>query len=170
MKLTIVHRKAFVSSVMNDVPQIDYQKQVEVILLKDMIEQAPPKVAEVLKEESLRSFVLNGYNSWCVPGGYNCGITSTSVCRGYEPSSKALAQIKKLVESATAQYKARRAMKDKVQGSIDSCSTLKAAQERLPEFVKYLPAEAEKSVMLPALRDLAADLMKMGWSKGAVPA
>lgn len=171
MKLTNFHRQAFVASVMNDVPKIEHQEQLQALILDDMIKSAPAEVAALLKEEKLRHYVLGGYNLFYpANSGYSYGIGSVMVYRGYEPTPAALKKVAVIVTAAVAQHSARSKLQSMIEGVIASCSTVKAAAERLPEFVKYLPIEPEKGTMLPAIANLASELMKMGWPKDAAPA
>lgn len=50
----------------------------------------------------------------------------------------------------------------------ETCSTLKTAKERLPEFEKYLPTErgTTGTINLP-VANTVADLINAGWPKGA---
>lgn len=166
MKLTNYHRQAFVSAVMADLPSIDYAEQFKKLVEDDMIVVAPPKIAEILKDKDLRHYLLGGYNNYS--RGYNCGVGgSIAVFRDYKPSAKGLVKIDKLIETSVAQMNARTKIEEQIRGVISACSTLKAAHARLPEFAKYLPAEEVKGTMLPAIANLAAELVKMGWPKDA---
>jgi hypothetical protein len=170
MKLTNYHRQAFVSSVMNDVPKVDYQRQFQAAVEEDMIAVAHPKIAAVLKDKNLRHVLFSGYHRASPKSG--SGLSSVSTYRDYEPSNKAATVFAEISELAKLQKEKRNELEAMVTGVIKSCSTLKDAQERLPEFVKYLPEEATKGTMLPAIANLAAELMKAGWpaGKGAVAA
>lgn len=168
MKLTNYHRQAFVSAVLLDIPKIDYPEQFKKLVEDDMITVAPPKIAEVLKDKELRCYLLTGDTSYAPAGArWNSEIGSVSVFRHYEPSAKALSKITKLHELAKAQKESREKIEAQIAGVIQSCSTLKTAHERLPEFAKYLPVEQVKGTMLPAIANLAAELVKMGWPKDA---
>lgn len=57
---------------------------------------------------------------------------------------------------------ARRQLK----GVIYSCSTLKRLNEVLPEFAAYFPKEGQATPNPPAVTNIVADLVKLGW-KGA---
>lgn len=171
MKLTNFHRQAFVASVMNDVPKIDHQPKLQARVYKDIIETAPKKVADVFKDLALRHHVIDAYHSFHAsvkkPSGQYAshGLSRVSVISGYKPSDEALADIEAICLAAEEQCTARNNMEQQVSGVIASCFTLKKAQELLPEFVKYLPQENVKGTMLPAIANLAADLVKMGWPK-----
>lgn len=62
---------------------------------------------------------------------------------------------------------ARNKAQNNLKTAIMSCSTLKQLQAMFPEFIKYMPTEAEPTKNLPALANVVADLVKMGWPKGA---
>ena len=44
MKLTNIIRDAFVRSVMNDVPTVDYSEQIREVVTKEAVAQLPEKV------------------------------------------------------------------------------------------------------------------------------
>jgi hypothetical protein len=60
----------------------------------------------------------------------------------------------------------RKATLNQLEAIIESCSTLKQLRERLPEFESYFPVEGVATPNLPAVANLVADLVKLGW-KGA---
>jgi len=166
MKLTNCHRQAFVSAVLLDIPEVDYRAQFQKLIEEDMLVTAPPKIAAVLKDKELRHYLINGYSSFH-PGGYYSALGGVSVYRDYKPSIPASLKIEELQALGKAQKESREAIEAQISGVIKSCTTLKSAQDRLPEFVKYLPEEDAKGTMLPAIANLAAELAKMGWPKGA---
>lgn len=177
MKLTTLHKEAFVSSVMNDVPKIEYQDQLQKIIHQDMLDSSPKEVSAALKCKVLRPLLFKAGETWCPDhrislsaggsvGRYDAGLSSIVVYPGFTPSEKAKAKLGAICLEAAMQSVKRSQLGAKVRGAINGCTTLKQAQEQLPEFAKYLPTEAEKSNYLPAIANLAADLCKAGWPKG----
>lgn len=177
MKLTKFHKEVFVTSVMNDVPKIEYQDQLQKIIEQDMLDSSPKEVVAALKCKVLRPLLFKAGNTWSpgwniyAPSGksvsrHEAGLSSIAVYSGFVPSENAQAKLSAVCSEAAMQSVGLQELQAKVQGAIDGCTTLKLAQERLPEFAKYLPAEAEKSNYLPAIANLAADLCKAGWPKG----
>lgn len=177
MKLTKFHKAAFVSSVMNDVPKIDYQDQLRKIIDQDMLDSSPKEVVAALKCKIVRPLLLKSNETWSpdyhisTPDGdsvsrYKAELSSITVYAGFVPSEKARVKLNAICLDAAMQSASRQQLEAKVEGAINGCTTLKQAHERLPEFVKYLPAEAAKSNYLPAIANLAADLCKAGWPKG----
>lgn len=169
MRLTKIHRQAFVNAVMQDVPKVDYSQQFRDRVWEDMIESAPPKLAEVLKDKSLAHYALHPYHSatssWT--GVYCYDIAPVQTYKEYMPSEKAVKELRRICELAEKQRRERDEMQAKIAAAIEGCSTRKDALKAMPEFEKYLPAEEPpKTKNLPAVANLAADLIKMGWPKG----
>lgn len=65
-----------------------------------------------------------------------------------------------------AEIEARNNAKRNLTVIVEGCGTLKQLQAALPEFVKYMPTEAQPTKNLPMLANVVADLTKMGWPKG----
>lgn len=77
------------------------------------------------------------------------------------------AQLVEIGVLAIEQNKVRAALENQVSGIISTCSTLKTAEERLPEFKKYLPADRGGSGLANLLvANVLAELMNAGWPKG----
>lgn len=168
MKLTKIHREAFVKAVMQDVPKVDYIEEARKLVLNDSIEQLPAQLRPAALDKELSPYLRTDTH-------YQSAFSqSFSVFshRGsyYTPSKKCKPKLDELGEKHKSQKQQREALKERVEGVIASCTTLKIAKERLPEFIKYLPEEVEKSQNLPAIANLAADLVKMGWPKDKQPA
>lgn len=167
MKLTKYHREAFVSAVMNDVPKVSYEEAYIKLINDDMLATADKKVVAILQDKILRNLILSGHSTYCIGSRWGAGLSCVTYA-GYVPSAKTKAEVDALLEKLQNQDKTKDEVRAKVYAAISGCSTVKVALERLPEFAKYLPVEAEKGTMLPAIINLAADLAKMGWPKDAV--
>lgn len=63
------------------------------------------------------------------------------------------------VEARDTYFKAR----ERLTQAVESCTTLKQLNEMLPEFAAYFPTEGAPTKNLPAVANLVADLMKLGW-------
>jgi hypothetical protein len=172
MKLTKYHKECFVSAVMCDVPQVDYAEQYQKLIEKDMLDQASPLLKQALGDPEIRSMLLSGHvsaspdtikanNSY--HSSHSLDVGSVAVYCGFEPSATAKKQAEKIMNAALVAKTARKALEDKVSAAIFACSTLKVAQERMPEFAKYLPEEPSKTGFLPSIANLAADLVTAGW-------
>ena len=167
MRLTKLDKECFVDSVMGDVPQIDYDEQAAAICMAWAIERLPAEVAVVYKKfpgwiEARQLSTPRGLNSTYVPMLERMWNTS-------DDQPELWAKLVPLSEAAQAQCEARRELKSKVMAAIYGCSTLKQAQDRLPEFKKYLPEDCNgtSTANLPATANLVTELMAAGWPKAS---
>lgn len=179
MNLNKSHRAAFVRAVMDDVPHHDFGEDYKALIFADVLKQAPKEILPLLQKESLRSYVLSGCNFVCPTSTRKAnrywyyselGFSSVSTYAGYTKSAEVIEAEEKIMDLARDQAVKREALESQVRGTIAACRTLKQALELLPEFAKYLPLEAERSTMLPAVANLSATLIEAGWPKGDVPA
>jgi hypothetical protein len=170
MKLTKLHRQAFVTAVMQDVPQIDYETQAHKLAKECSIEYLPPQLRSFALDKELSRFLCTE-STWF--RHHTTGISNTMVFtdrhHSFRLKDEDQAKMDAILDAAERQIKDRNALKEKITGVIEGCTTLKSAKERLPEFEKYLPKEAEKTANLPAISNLVADLAKMGWPKDQQP-
>lgn len=167
MRLTKSDKQAFVDSVMNDVPSVDYNEQARKLCIEWATNRLPQKVREVVQElpgwiENKYMQTPSGLDSVYVPALSSIHNTASAHPDIYE-------KLVALAELNSAQRKARQELRSKVEGSIETCTTLKQAKERFPEFVKYLPTERDGSFTanLPAIANLVSDLTAAGWPKAA---
>lgn len=179
MRLSKDHKEAFVTAVMDDVPKVDYSAQFAALVKQDMKDVAFPELRRALEHKDIYAMLLGGYSTVCAPSvrqgnltthAYKAGISSVSTYRDYEMSAAASSAAMKISEAAADQYLRTRDLRAQVKAVINGCTTRKQAAERLPEFIKYLPEEMAPSTMLPAIANLAAELVKAGWPKGGVAA
>ena len=170
MKLTKFDKDAFVSSVMNDVPQIDYKAQADKLCRAWAIEQMPPVVAAAYAAHP--QYFENCYLRQ--PDGFQrCYVPMPeNEYKLKERAPEFWEKLQALADANNAQRDVLRSLEIKVKNSIGACSTLKQAKERLPEFEKYLPTDRDGKVTpnLPALANLVTDLVAAGWPKGKQPA
>ena len=170
MKLTKYDKEAFVRSVMDDVPKIDYKAQADALARTWAIEQMPTVVAAAYA--AYPQYFENHYMS--LPSGLQ-GVYVPIPENEHMLDTRDLdiwAKLKELAQACQAQREALRSLEAKVKNSIYACSTLKQAKERLPEFEKYLPDDRDGKVTpnLPALANLVTDLVAAGWPKDKQPA
>lgn len=168
MRLTKSDKDAFVLAVVQDIPKIDYQEQVRALVYEDSIAQLPAKVQPIARDKTLSHYLET--SSW-----WRDGFGSIRVYRplggSFSLSKEAQAKVDKLTELHNEQKKRIDEARSKLRGAIEPCTTLKIALERLPEFESYLPKQQEKTIYLPSIANLCADLSKLGWPKDkAAPA
>ena len=171
MKLTKYHKETFVEGVMRDIPKTDYSDRVAKIVHDDMEKQASPALKRALADREIRPMLLSSETYYVESihvdnrfyGRYDVGMSSVPIHKGYSATDDAKARIAELMTLAVTQHIERKALREKVTSAIGACSTLKVALERMPEFAKYMPEEASPTSFLPAIANLAADLINAGW-------
>ena len=167
MRLTKSDKEAFVRAVMDDVPNVDYHEQVRSKLKAWGIESLPEEMRPLAKKypDYFNAHYI-GTPAYCPSVKTICDPNwSWSGFQEREPAK--YAELVALGELEGEQQKTRDALRRKITGLINECSTLKTAQQRLPEFVKYLPAERDVTgtVNLP-VANVLAELTNLGWPKG----
>lgn len=163
VRLTVYMRQAFVSAVMNDVPQIDYRTQIQKYVEKESAALVP---------EELRP-MLTKYPAWFPTRRYyfdSWGSVYTPVPDDIVFPERVKNEVRRLSKLHDEQNAARRELELKLKSVALGCTTKKRLEESLPEFKKYLPAdEAEACRSLPAIANVVSDFVKAGWPKGAKP-
>lgn len=158
MKLNKFEKQAIVRAIMADVPEVDKDKrratiQAEVVkLMSPAVHKVYNTVPFALRKQHIGDLVYNGTN-WDardIVAGDVSEADIKKVCLPYK-------------EEDTKRHDAYAALT----GAVEACSTLKQLKERLPEFEKYYPTEAQPTKNLPALANVVADLARLGWPKGA---
>lgn len=156
MRLTKNDKQAIVRAIMADVPKPDKKKRREELqeaVVKAMSPEAR-KLFKVCPSASRTKYVgeLIYDGSWSsrdiIVGDVSDGIIE-KFKEKYDDEDKKI-------------FKAGCELKN----AIESCSTLKQLNDRLPEFKKYFPLEQKSSANLPALTNIVANLEKLGWPKG----
>ena len=161
MKLTNYIRDAFVSSVMNDVPTIDYTEQAFKVFMPAYLAMLPDSVQDVWHDPKTREYLRTSYASLCGQSFV------TPALGGYNNIPKPVSVTDKL-DAINALHKAQSdsmsSLRAKIKGAAYACNTTKQLRELLPEFERYLPAEEEKTLRsLPAVQNIVADFVKAGW-------
>lgn len=158
MRFTKTIRDAFVASVMNDVPSVDYDEAIQKRATEIAVANMPPEVRAAYDK----------YPEWIRQSLTRCGNK-----RIYLPlpgdldlSDKDHEELKAIQAASYEQDANRKALREKLTAVAYSVATRKALADMLPEFAKYLPNEAEKSRMLPAVANTVAEFVKAGWPKG----
>jgi hypothetical protein len=164
-RLTVYQRSAFVRAVLDDVPVIDYDEQVRSIMQKWALSKMTPKARALYKEDP--SWINT--TSIDMPGSLLQACVYTNLGYGeLRSAAKADAElwtsIEDLASKKSSDSDSRDKLRNQVRAAIVSCSTVKAAHERMPEFVKYLPlGSAPVDRTVPVIANLVSDLTKAGW-------
>lgn len=151
MKLTKYDKEVFIRAVMADVKGHDAKKIREDIQTA-MVAAMSPEVQAIYAthpkalREGYVTNVIADYNAVHVVFG---DADEGEVVKPWREANKARDKCKRDLESA-----------------IKGITTLKKLQDSFPELVKYMPTENEATNNLPALSNVVANLVKIGW-KGA---
>ena len=163
MRLTRSDKEAFIRAVMDDVPMIDYDEMARKLVV-ETIDSIMPEEIRVAHKKFPEWFKSDNY----INTPYGCSSMFVFAPDSFlaESHSELWKQLKEIGNLANAQLNARSALKCKVTGMIETCTTLKTAQERLPEFITYLPADRDGTGVtnLPVANTVTA-LMEAGWPK-----
>ena len=167
MKLTKALRQAFVLAVMADVPEIDYEEQIQITLQKGLDDNFFKLFGTERKKLSDAG--------WMGPNLYveiNSGIYWLyGPCHrdGDERlvGEEAMKKARELSAKLKQQREDRRKLEEMLTSVAAGCTTRKALAEALPEFEKYLPSTpAAPAANLPALANVVSAFVQAGWPKG----
>lgn len=168
-RLTKYQREAFVSAVMQDVPSVNYEAQAHKLVKDAAIAVLPPQIQAIAADKKLCHH-LETSSHWF---GYHHGNFGSVTVFGGRNQDYMTKEVQETLDAIILLEKAQQErlddMRSKLNAAIMSCTTDKMARERLPEFIKYLPEAEEKTPYLPAVANIVADLIHLGWPKdGAV--
>lgn len=166
MRLTNSLREAIMRQIMDDVPYVDYDDQMQAYVSARAVAKLPPLIKRVYEDKSLRPY-LNHENhtyNWMWEGekyyDYFNHVGDDVVLN--EEDIIELTRLKKLDQEQQALHNE---LRQKVRNILNGVSTTQAFAKALPEFEKYVPKEDEKAKNLPALANLVSDFIKAGWPK-----
>lgn len=156
-RITKWDKQSIVKAIMADVPKVDKKKRKEELQAAVVKLMSP----EVRKVHKVNPKALAKYHV-----GYLISDTSYNdrdiVCGDVTDK-----QIEDLCKQYKAEDQKRVEAESSLKGAIESCTTIKQLNDRLPEFKKYFPTVEKPVANLPALTNVVADLSKLGWPKGA---
>lgn len=163
MRLTTYIRDAFVNSVMNDIPSVDYHASIYKAVFKDVMSQLPANVREIWEDDKTNEYLHKQYQYF---GNVAVMLPHQPNGAYWKLSPDGEMSVKELVSKKKAQESLHATLRGRVKRAAYGCTTRKTLAELLPEFEKYLPAEEEKTCRtLPVVANLMVDLVKAGWPK-----
>lgn len=184
MKLTKKIKADFVEAVLADVPRSNYPTKVEDLLRKNYfalrkklkldgivdwrlsLKRLCVAYYEHLGTEEISAHQDTSVNSWEYKYHVIAVITAHGLSNAEVDSLENAPEISELVQKYIDELTLINTLRKKLEATIAACTTLKQAKECLPEFEKYLPAEAAPADRsLPVVGNLVADLIKVGWPK-----
>ena len=164
MKLSKLLRQSFVRAAMDDVPKINYDAEIRKVALAGAVKSMPSDLRRAY-EKHPDWFTNDGQH---IPGFGYMYLPTASEKKLPEAT---LEEIKRLVQLKDEQTHRLDQLRIKLRGIADSCTTRKALVEALPEFEKYLPADAPTACrMLPVVANVVADFVAAGWPKDKLAA
>jgi hypothetical protein len=166
MKLLKYQKEAIVRSIMNDVPEVDYQELIQKEVTAWAVERLPANIKRIWDAPDSRSYLRTERYYFERAFIEAPGYWHTAANEDTDDAKALRAKISELKALEDAQDQARSELRSKVFAVVMSCNTHKQFIERLPEFEEYLPAEAAPSTNLPVVANIVANLTKAGWPKG----
>jgi len=158
VRLTNSIRSAFVNSVMNDVPSVDYI---------DQMQREANRIGRAMMPWEIAA-VYDKYPDWfelewaCIGQWYGYGPFPRKHAAFHAEDIQAMDRLKQLEKE---QSLALSRLRNQLEQAAASATTTKALAEMFPEFAKYLPAEETKTRNLPAIANVVADFVRAGWPK-----
>ncbi len=164
MKLTNYHRDAFIERVMDDVPHINYDDQVQDGILKAFVDALPPAAQRLWEDPDTRGFINIERGRFA--GQYQYVPAKREDENDVSLPEATSAEVERLMALRDEQITTRSALRAKLRSVVYGCTTRKQLAEALPEFEKYLPPESAKGSNLPAVANVVAEFMQAGWPVG----
>jgi len=152
MKLVKYQKEAIVKAIMADVPRVDENVRIK---------EVQQKLVAAMSKEAQELYAVRPKalcKQWLASYDINTDRRGQDFIVGDADVDKVIAVYK---EEQNVRSKAH----NKLSMAVHACTTLKQLHDRLPEFKKYYPTEAQPNKNVPALMDVAADLCKLGWPK-----
>jgi hypothetical protein len=156
-RITKWDKQAIVKAIMADVPAVDKRKRHDA-LQEAIVKAMSPEARKLYKNcpEALRTrhfgdLIYDGcnWNSRDLTVGDVSEKVTNELCKAYKDEDEKRQRTYYQLKSA-----------------IESCTTIRQLNDRLPEFKKYFPTVEKPVANLPALANVVADLSKLGWPKG----
>jgi len=149
MKLTKYHKEAIVRAISADIKRpLVTLEQLQAAIVKGMspgTKRIYAKTPSALKEKH------------CYPKEYGCQEKYNHV---FIVGDADMAAVLKPFNDVENKYK--KALQD-LTAAIEACSTRKMFIDRFPEFSKYAPSEHTTCSTLPAISNVVASLVEVGW-------
>jgi len=166
IRLTKAMREDILRKIMNDLPQVDYMNQVTDMCRKDVQQQLPMEIKNIigtrheihLSEGQTRIILPNHYSTLriCVRGAlYGADVT--------EETRKAAND---LVIKHNAQRETYNKLEQEVETTLAAYTTVAKLREACPQFDKYLPNEAAINHPMTVTTSPIPALQAAGWPKG----
>lgn len=164
MDLNSSHKKAFVSAVLKDVPEVDYAQQLRDNIESIIVRNLPKEIQEMRKNKSLACY-LTGRAVYA----FDVGVHIVGVLENYgKPSIEKFStpdewlELNNIYNLKGKQDFNRKVLERELTASVSGVRTLKQLQKLFPELVKYMPNQIEAVDNLPAT-NVISKLVSSGW-------
>jgi hypothetical protein len=150
MKLTKYHKEAIVRAITADIPEpdtSDYVEKVKAFIYKNMSKECRALFRK--SPASLATAYLQVPNR----------VSTRTYVRG-DVDNK---QLQEYVSELNAPFRKRTAALTKLEAAVTACNTRKQFVDTFPEFSNYAPPEEGKCTTLPAVANVVAELIKVGF-------
>jgi len=161
----------FVRRVIDAVPTVDYEQKIRDEAAKLAVAILPKEIQAIAKNPKLSQFINRRSISLDLDDVW---LTVAVLCPSDDKGEEDLKRRIELVVAPIAMKleEQREQIKDlraKLRPIVESCSTVKALREALPEFEEFMPGGSiGQTVNLPMVTNLVSDFMKAGLKlKGA---
>jgi len=147
---------------MSDVPQVDYDSQLQKLVEEFVYSHAPPKIKALLDDKSLHDYLRVGPVFVKHSGGVRYVY---ALGAGPGETHFTSPEAKKLIADSDSQTMRYRNTVVTLRAAFEGMRTAKQIAAAYPEFAKYLPEEVKPTKNLPALAGVVDALKRMGWNK-----
>jgi hypothetical protein len=161
-RLTNAEKHTIRSKVMGDLPAYpDPRPTIQKLLDDHVADTAPAKVAAVLRDKQLRSYLKETYV-------YFGGLGSFHVVGGQDDRDQLQSwanlneEIGKLVKGYAENQEQRTKVDRELRQGLEAVNTDKAFLEQYPTLAKYLPQRDKPAETLPVATNLLATLKEAG--------
>lgn len=150
MNLGKYDKQAIIEKILADLPKVDHDK------LEAEIQE---KLVKAMSAQVRRIYRANPKALRTVYGGYDYGLShETELIVGDADHTAVLEPYK---EAANARWN----IQNKLASAFAPIKTRKQFVDTFPEFSAYAPPEAGKSTNLPAIANVVASLVQLGWEQ-----
>ena len=165
MKLTNTIRDGIIAAIMNDVPEEDYVEIIRKMCQDFAVFLLPADLRVAYKKHPHYFQKTPIWLHGSLPSVYVVGHDSNEIKRKMQDDTAFWDGILSFQVKIDHQNVVLRELRARIHGALYGCSTLKQAQEALPDFVSYMPTEADPNRCLPVINNPIAEFRAAGFPK-----
>ncbi len=165
MNLNKEIRVQIVNAIMNDVPRVTYRDDARKIVHDLAVGLMPLKVREVYEDPATKEYIevssrmhrVGGQSEWFDYPGKDIPI------KKFEKVEDKLIKLYAAQADWDEEYDS---LERSIKAVLDKCRTADQFVKQMPEMAGYVPKGAAAPSNLPALANVVASFVKMGWPEG----